>query len=53
MAINALEFDKIVEACERNGVQFMDGTMWMHHPRASEIKEFLSDSESFGELKAV
>ncbi|KAL1814084.1 hypothetical protein ACET3Z_024149 [Daucus carota] len=53
VAINALEFDKIVEACERNGVQFMDGTMWMHHPRASKIKEFLSDSESFGELKAV
>ncbi|KAL8096431.1 putative oxidoreductase At4g09670 [Apium graveolens] len=53
VAINAFEFDTIIEACERNGVQFMDGTMWMHHPRTSKIQEFLSDSENFGELKAV
>lgn len=53
VALNAVEFDKIIEACERNGVQFMDGTMLMHHPRTSKIKEILSDSENFGELKAV
>ncbi|XP_038724371.1 uncharacterized oxidoreductase At4g09670-like [Tripterygium wilfordii] len=29
--------DKITEACEANGVQFMDGMMWIHDPRTSKI----------------
>ena len=53
VALNAEEFDQIVAACEANGVQFMDGTMWMHHPRTAKMREFLSDSERFGELKSV
>ncbi|XP_042512739.1 uncharacterized oxidoreductase At4g09670-like [Macadamia integrifolia] len=53
VALNVAEFDLIIEACEANGVQFMDGTMWMHHPRTVKIKEFLSDSEQFGQLTTV
>lgn len=53
VALNVSEFDVIVEACESNGVQFMDGTMWMHHPRTAKMKEFLSDSNLFGQLKQV
>uniref|UniRef100_A0A2P2K435 Uncharacterized protein n=1 Tax=Rhizophora mucronata TaxID=61149 RepID=A0A2P2K435_RHIMU len=53
VAINVGEFDKILEACEANGVQLMDGTMWMHHPRAQIMREFLSDKERFGELKTI
>ncbi|XP_042477745.1 uncharacterized oxidoreductase At4g09670-like [Macadamia integrifolia] len=53
VALNVAEFDRIIEACEANGVQFMDGSMWMHHPRTAKMKEFLSDSKRFGQLKMV
>ncbi|XP_042495682.1 uncharacterized oxidoreductase At4g09670-like isoform X2 [Macadamia integrifolia] len=53
VALNVAEFDQIVEACEANGVQFMDGTLWMHHPRTSKMKEFLSDTQRFGHVKTV
>jgi len=53
VALNAVEFDAIVEACESNGVQFMDGTMWMHNPRTAKMKEFLSDKQRFGQLKSM
>lgn len=53
VALNVADLDKILEACESNGVQFMDGTMWMHHPRTAKMKEFLSDPHNFGQLKSV
>ncbi|CAA3029237.1 uncharacterized oxidoreductase At4g09670-like [Olea europaea subsp. europaea] len=53
VALNFKELDLILEACESNGVQFMDATMWMHHPRTPKMKEFLSDSHSLGQLKTV
>lgn len=53
VALNVAEFDKILEACEVNGVQFMDGTMWMHNPRTAKMREFLSDADKFGQLKSV
>lgn len=53
VALNVAEFDKIVAACEANGVQIMDGTMWVHNPRTAKLKEFLSDSDRFGQLKTV
>ncbi|KAL0661341.1 hypothetical protein Bca4012_098178 [Brassica carinata] len=53
VAMNVSEFDKIVAACEKNGVQIMDGTMWAHHPRTAKLKEFLFDSDRFGQLKNV
>ncbi|RID56774.1 hypothetical protein BRARA_F00198 [Brassica rapa] len=51
--MNVAEFDKIVAACEKNGVQMMDGTMWAHHPRTAKLKEFLFDSDRFGQLKNI
>lgn len=53
VALNVAELDKIIEACESSGVQYMDATMWMHHPRTPEMKRFLSDPHRFGQLKAV
>lgn len=53
VALNASEFDDIIEACESSGVQLMDGTMWMHHPRTAAMRDFLSDSNRFGQLTTV
>ncbi|KAF5951235.1 hypothetical protein HYC85_009179 [Camellia sinensis] len=52
VALDVKELDTILEACESNGVQFMDATMWMHHPRTAKMKEFLSDPRRFGQLKS-
>ncbi|CAA0830132.1 Glyceraldehyde-3-phosphate dehydrogenase-like family protein [Striga hermonthica] len=53
VALNVGELDKILAACESSGVQYMDATMWMHHPRTAEMKAFINDSQRFGRLKAV
>lgn len=53
VAPNAAELDEILGACESNGVQFMDATMWMHHPRTAVMKELLNDSERFGQPKMI
>ncbi|XP_028061972.1 uncharacterized oxidoreductase At4g09670-like [Camellia sinensis] len=53
VALDVKELDTILEACESNGVQFMDATMWMHHPRTAKKKEFLSDPRRFGQLKLI
>ncbi|KAA8537990.1 hypothetical protein F0562_027430 [Nyssa sinensis] len=51
-ALNVAELDAILEACDSNGVQFMDATMWMHHPRTVRMRELLSDKQRFGQLKS-
>ncbi|CAI9753249.1 unnamed protein product [Fraxinus pennsylvanica] len=52
-ALNVKDLDKILEACESNGLQFMDGSMWYHHPRTAKMKDFLSNLELFGQIKAI
>lgn len=52
-ALNVDELDKILDACEKNGVQFMDASMWYHHPRTAKMKELLSDSDIFGQVNSV
>ncbi|XP_074264408.1 putative oxidoreductase At4g09670 [Silene latifolia] len=52
-ALNVAELDQIIDACEEGGVQFMDGTMWTHHPRTRVMSDFLQDSQRFGQLHYV
>ncbi|XP_008810258.1 uncharacterized oxidoreductase At4g09670-like [Phoenix dactylifera] len=52
-ALCAADLDRILEACRSRGVQFMDSTMWMHHPRTARMKELLSDPNRFGQLKTI
>ncbi|CAN1129774.1 Uncharacterized oxidoreductase At4g09670 [Linum perenne] len=51
--LDLVELEKILEACERNGVQFMDTTMWLHHTRTKKMKEFISDPKLFGKIGLV
>ncbi|CAI9116409.1 OLC1v1017545C1 [Oldenlandia corymbosa var. corymbosa] len=53
VALNVKELDAILAACESSGVQFMDGTMWMHHPRTARMKEVLSDPQQLGQIKTI
>ncbi|KAJ4965826.1 hypothetical protein NE237_017675 [Protea cynaroides] len=53
VALKVAEFDQIIEACDVNGVQFMDGTTWMHHHRTTKMTEIVSDPVHFGNPKMV
>ncbi|KAM7266874.1 hypothetical protein ACFE04_009040 [Oxalis oulophora] len=52
-ALDVDDLDKILQACASNGVQFMDGSMWLHHPRTHKMKEMLFDSGNLGQLDYV
>lgn len=52
-ALDVAELDQILEACKSNGVQFMDGSMWLHHPRTARMKELIFDSNLFGQVNFV
>ncbi|KAE8660825.1 importin-5-like [Hibiscus syriacus] len=52
-ALDVGELDRIVGACESNGVQFMDGSMWLHHPRTAQMKEMLFDSKLLGDVNYI
>jgi predicted dehydrogenase len=52
-ALSVEELDKIIEACNANGLQLMDCTMWMHHPRTYRMKQLLGNPDLFGNLKSI
>lgn len=43
----------MVKACSEAGVQLMDGTMWMHNPRALHMRSVLDDARAVGRLRTV
>ncbi|KAM0952934.1 putative D-xylose 1-dehydrogenase (NADP(+), D-xylono-1,5-lactone-forming) [Dioscorea sansibarensis] len=53
VALCVADLNRILEACERNGVQYMDATMWMHPPEDGQDEELLSDPARFGALRSV
>lgn len=44
---------EILAACERNGVQFMDGVMFQHSRRLERIREVLDDGQSVGAIRRI
>lgn len=50
---NVGEVEKMLEACRKNRVQFMDGVMFMHSRRLEKIREVLDDGKSVGQLKRI
>ena len=51
--INAAEVAEMTDACKKNGVQFMDGVMFMHSPRLARIRELLDDGDSIGPVRRI
>lgn len=50
LGMNADEAREMIEACRTNNVQLMDATMWVHHPRAADMRRELAQ---LGELRRV
>ncbi|MDG1874156.1 MAG: Gfo/Idh/MocA family oxidoreductase [Mariniblastus sp.] len=49
-ACNAVDLAEMIEACQANNVQFMDGVMYMHGLRLEKVREALRD---IGKLKRI
>ena len=50
---NLDQVEKIIAACDRAGVQFMDGVMFMHNPRLSEIVKVVEEGGELGKLRRI
>jgi predicted dehydrogenase len=47
------DLEEMLEACRSNGVQFMDGVMFMHSQRLGQIRVTLDDARSVGPLRRI
>ncbi len=52
-AVSAADLAEMIQACEDNGVQFMDGVMYMHSNRYKEVRKAIDDNASIGEVKRI
>jgi predicted dehydrogenase len=52
-AVNSADVQEMIGACKKNGVQFMDGVMFMHNPRLEQIRKALDDKKSIGQIKRI
>jgi predicted dehydrogenase len=52
-AVSVEDLEKILTACRRRKVQYMDGVMFMHNPRLEQIRHVLEDGESVGRLRRI
>jgi len=53
IARNIEDAVEMVEACKRNGVQFMDNVMFRHHARLGSMEKAIDDKDAFGATKHV
>lgn len=51
--VTAADVETMIDACEANNVQFMDGVMFMHSARLPKVREVLDDGESVGEIRRI
>jgi predicted dehydrogenase len=52
-AVNASDLREMIAACAKHKVQFMDGVMFMHHPRLTAIRAALDDARRIGPLRRI
>lgn len=50
---HAGEVEEIVAACRENGVQYMDGVMFMHSGRLRRLRQVLDDPEAVGATRRI
>ncbi len=52
-AVNVEDLAEMIDACQRNQVQFMDGVMYMHSARLAKLRDVLDDGQSVGKIKRI
>jgi predicted dehydrogenase len=51
--VSAADLEKMISACAKNRVQFMDGVMFMHSPRLPAVRKVLDDGKSVGGIRRI
>ena len=46
VALNHMEFEEMLNACNKYNVFMMDGTMFMHHNRIQSLKQYLNNNNN-------
>ena len=52
-AASTADLEEMLQACRRHKVQFMDGVMFMHHPRLQQFRQTIDDPAVFGPLRRI
>lgn len=52
-ALSADELREILDVCQENNVQFMDGVMFMHSDRLPAMRTIIDDGVTIGSLKRI
>jgi predicted dehydrogenase len=52
-ATSVVELAGMLDACQRNQVQFMDDVMFMHSHRLDRIREVLDDGQTIGRIRRI
>ena len=52
-AKNLNDLAEMVDACRANGVQFMDGVMFMHSQRLASVREAIGSGQQLGQLRRM
>lgn len=52
-AVSSKDLELMLDACETNGVQFMDGVMYMHSARLQAMRAQIDDPSKLGELRRI
>jgi predicted dehydrogenase len=52
-ATSTADLEAMLATCRKHRVQFMDGVMFVHHPRQAQLRAALDDGESVGEIRRV
>lgn len=53
VGVTAADVEEMIAACERAGVQFMDGVMFMHTKRLVEVRKALDDPTVVGSIRRI
>jgi predicted dehydrogenase len=52
-AANVADLEEMIRACADNGVQFMDGVMFMHTERLQQMQNLILQQKQLGEIKRM
>lgn len=53
VGVTVADVEEILAACQRKGVQFMDGVMFNHGKRLGQLRSVLDDGKSVGEIRRI
>jgi len=53
VGVTADDVREMLAACERHGLQFMDGVMYLHGRRLEALRRTLDDGESVGQVRRI